>query len=386
MPSHAAVVAARSARTGWGRHAVLNPGLRTLRQAAEAVLVAQKAPALVLTPAERRWLIGEVIAEADSDGAIPHFSRVEDRSRLSELLDTALADFARTRGVGRRALPAGDAPQQELAELDTRYRRLLRQHRLHDDQERLLAAAKMLESGESGALDLSHGLLACGLVGLSPLELDLLAAMLRRTPRAVVVLPWQTDANDDAILLEAIESYSKQPHTPWHSPASEVQALRARLPGAACRLASRQAAAGNSEAGRLGRWLFRDPRHAPPWSSDTQARYRLIAADGAQDEVDRVAADVKRCLLRGVAADDVLIACRRPGDFAGRAATAFADAGVPLAIDHALRPDDAGVAGVLGTAVHLATGDWRREALLSLITTPAATLFDQPRAAANAAA
>ena len=370
LPSQQAVEAARAGLCEQLPGGLLGTVARTLRQAADAVLITSNQPQRPLSQVQRQRLIQQVLAEAEQDGKLTHFDRVRDRVRLSQLLSQTFAENARSAGVDGELPRPLNAAQRELNQLDHRYRAALSRYKVQDDELRMATAVRKLRAGNRGRLGELDTLFVSGFLEFSPLEVDFLAALADLSRRCVVVMPWP--ANEAPPELEDLASSSRSALS--STLRATLAILQQRLPKVSMQLLTPSSRASDSEK-RVSNWLFRDPRSAPPWSQPGTTRYRVIAAEGTQDEVHQVAAQVKGLLLSQCSAEQVLLASRRVEDFAARAEQAFLEIGVPFAASQSVRLRSAPVMAVLGGFLRLANLDWRREDLLALVTSPALGVF-----------
>jgi hypothetical protein len=120
--------------------------------------------------------------------------------------------------------------------------------------------------------------------------------------------------------------------------------------------------------------MYRDVES--PTAGTSLGRMHIIAASGMQAEVVEIARRVKRLLVSGVAAEDVVVAFRSTHEVADRVWQAFDDFGIPMHLDHPRRLATTPLVRTLGSVLRLAAEDWPYKELLSLAANRTLRILD----------
>ena len=383
--------------------AALHPEIRTLRQAAVAVLGLADVVARPLSPAQNYWLVRQLIDDALERGRLDRLSRIESREQLTELAVGSFANLAlalppgevkRAERLAARTRPPVDVGEEMLA-LYGGYRLALARHRLLDDYGRLSAATELVREGQTGPFREARQLVAIGMHQLRRVEQSFVTALGAATGRLVVTLPWPAHLDPPTQRASPLDDEATQDDSscgeatsPWRTIRQTIDQLTEGQPPASVSVrfdrsiepAAADTNATDADARRVSEWLFRDPRSAPPLASGAGNRFRIVPARGGLDEWRQVAYRIKSLLLDGVRPEEIVIAARRVSGVADRARQAMAECGVPVSVDQTPTLLDAPLVRTLLSLVRLAQGDWQRDDLLSIVTTPALTWLTKPLA------
>jgi len=405
---------------------VLHPEIRSVRQAATALLGQADVVARPLTPPQNYWLVRQLLDDAIQRRRLSHLVRIENRDRQTELVVRTFADLSqslppgeirRAERLARKPTAASGDLGQELLSLYGMYRQELTRHQLMDDYSRFALAADLARGGQLGPFVQSQQVVVAGFDELRRMQREFLLS-LGKWRRLVVLLPWPVHlappelpklkapsaledgpAEDRLAADHGNRQGERGPASPWQSVRQSISQLAAgaaeleivRLPHQAPSAALHSkgpndgAAAGsdnppNTAELRVSQWLFRDPRDAPAMTASQGDRFRVVPARGAVDEWRQIAHRVKGLLQEGVAPGQIVVASRQLAGIADRAGQAMAEFGVPVSIDQAPLLGEAPLQRTLLTLLRLASNDWRRAELLALITTPALAWMDKPAA------
>ncbi|MEN1678756.1 MAG: PD-(D/E)XK nuclease family protein [Planctomycetota bacterium] len=336
---------------------MLGLAVATLRQTVDSVVAAAPGERRPLTGLAQVELIADLLTHFQQTGRLRHYRGTLPPRRLAAELAAAFRQIAQQAAAGDAAWQAGPgAVGRDIALLFRAYRAELTRAGSNDPETRIEQAIALLQ--QQAAAGVRQGaVLVTGATRFTPLERRLVAALGEVAGRVVVTLPaWEEPASPHAAMVQR-----------------EAEALAAVFD---CHETTRVASTESTPARRhVSRWLFGDVRSTDTPAAD--AGIRVAAADSSLDELHEVAAQAKRLLAGGVPAERLLLAARRVADVAPYARQAFAQAGVPLAVDDRPRLIDAPIYRTLTRLVDLGALDWRREDLLALVTTPAAGRFDR---------
>ena len=339
--------------------AVFSPGVVTSQQLASRLL------ALFANPAECRpldlvmshRLVEEIVEQRQADGSLPEYGRLESLPAIVELLlseiESASARGSTPAQIFSAAEQSGSPRQREFAEVYTDYYDRLTRHGLLDRELRWRRAAELLMRGGDKLPTWQHVTIAPWEVS-SRSERDFLVAVLRRTDTASLTI-----TQDDQTIAWLKDSLGPL----------QLETGREHDTGS------------NADLAFATQWLFQDPQEAPPPPTaapqHAESGMVVIPADSLQAEAEAVARRIKRILLAGVPAEQIVIAAPHPRSMAARWRLMFEQVGVPLAIDVAPRLGEAAVIGQLMAILALPEHNWRHADLLRVITAPLLSELDQ---------
>ncbi|MBX3425049.1 MAG: PD-(D/E)XK nuclease family protein [Pirellulales bacterium] len=341
-PTGAAAAEVRDALAERLGGACLAPGATTFAAFAAQMLTVARARVRPLGPIESRRLVELAIAEERAGGRLNYFAAVADSPGFAAQVAQFIAEAKRRDAWAEDLQKQARGPrEQELARLYGRYQRQLAAAGAFD-AEGLFWAARDAAKRHSGLLDGLELVVVAGFHDFTAAQHDILQLIAKKAGQTVVELTLDepTLAGDpDAARADL---FAKSLAT--------RQALRDRI---VCReelvagwLGSKRSGApsGRSLGARSARpqppsaasfvriaeGLF-GVGEAPPGVAATGIE--IVAAPSVQREFDEVARRVKRLLLAGVAAEEVVVALRSTSEHARRLEEVFADHGVPIWLD-----------------------------------------------------
>lgn len=368
---------------------LLWPGVRTLRQTADAVLGHAPQPVRPLSSAQKHRVVLEVLERAERAGRLEHFGRIVQRDQLARVLAGSFAALGRQLGAGHldpqpQVGFAADAGERELSSLYRHYQQTLARDQLLDAEGRLALATRLLREGRLGPLAGVEEVWLSGIRQLSPLEVDFVRALAAAVGKATLLLPALADGDS---LVAAGQSV--QGEASIAKPSRALKRLKEQLSAVtdasseAIRDSSgtNQFAKRTADLQRVSDWLFQDPRRAPPIDPDRQplhdrSYFAKIAAPGSYREMQLVAAEVKRLLLNGTPPEAISITSRNTRLVSTGLRQAFNELGIPLEDATGRTLSDAPIAQCFARIMRLVCDDWPRDELLTLVTSPALSCFD----------
>ncbi|TWT77030.1 ATP-dependent helicase/deoxyribonuclease subunit B [Posidoniimonas polymericola] len=343
---------------------MLAPGVKPLHQAADAVVGAAPEPITPLGPVARNRLIEEILLRGGFSGRFRLLQEARGSAGGLDYVAAAIRDFALANAEPDEVLDNAAALRNprisELARAYQDYCRECTRRRLLDREGRLRHACELLESGRLPGGP--PGLVAAvGLDRLSLLESRFLQAAFRGAERRVAAFTidspaaFETDHAASAI---------------YAGPVQTVQRLRTLFPDSTTTWIESGLPATDARRHALD-GMFRDPRDTiVPAAPATPGSIRVRGAKGLQDEADAAAHQAKRLLLSGAAADELVVATRSLGAWAPRLREAFAQAGVPVAIEGAKSFGETSLGRSVGLLLRLAAGNWAFEEVQSVVSSP----------------
>jgi ATP-dependent helicase/DNAse subunit B len=326
----------------------LSPGVFPLQDFVDEVIRVNDPAACPLSDVQRRLLADDLVGQLHAEGELSHFHRVVDTLGFGEGVFAFLAELKRN-GVRPDQLAGAVARRPAAAETgaalkarqcvvlyDEYQKRLIRQN-LYDLEGRCWYVRDLLLADRRRPFEHVRAVFVDGFTDFTGVQHEILAALAKRVEELWVTLPDEPGG-------ERAELFARP------------RAAHARL--GPVRHEQTAAAAGERPAGlvHLERQLFR-PLRALIRSADADGLL-LLKAPGTLGETRMVAREVKKLLLAGVPADDVLVTLRDLSPYADLVREVFDEYGIPLDVEgiEPLRRDSA-VATLL-RAARLPAGGW----------------------------
>lgn len=325
-------------------------------------LIERRRPDLRLLPAvSRRRLLRDVIDTLAAAGALPHFGPIARTGGFLRLVEGDIADFKRDEvwpEVLREAEGevAGRRGLGEVIAIYAEYQRRLLAADLFDDDGRLWAARELLR--ERGA-DRYECVVVDGFADLSRTQVEIVTRLAAAAGRTIVTLPAESDADGRAVFAAAGRTADALRRASGRGGAKGGVAVRRfavdtklhRTLPAGIRIVADSLFA---EAGR------------PAGATEGM---RLLSSSGPRGEARAIAADVRLRLDDGARPGDVVIAVPELSRHVEVFEEAFADAGVPLAIDGAGPLANAPAVRLVRSLLRLEQGDWAAETVAAVVGT-----------------
>ena len=329
--------------------AVLAPGIRTLRQTADAVVSTSTRAARPLTTVMQRALITELTAAAEGRGSLGPLSALAGTPGLLNLLSTRFEQLrllgepieAVTEKLRRGEGRVGAA----IGRLYANYSRHLDRNGLADTAGRLTLATELLDEGAS----LRLLVVPWQPKELSPLEdrlLNRLTATANQTlvelagePGSVAVTTqatdWQKRLSEHAV--ELVQASSDMPVRP-----TAIERLRSSL--------------------------FEEVMEEP-LPAGSEAAIEIVAGSNEQDELRRIAKRIKQTLVAGkTKPGDIVISARRWHDRGERLMGVLDEYGIPAAMEMSPPLGRVPVMSALRQLLDVARSDWSYDTLLALLS------------------
>jgi ATP-dependent helicase/DNAse subunit B len=339
----------------WHRERLIEPGaggiglhLLTFQDFAEEVIRHHDPAARPLSRVQRRLLVEAVLVDLHQRKEFAHFGRVVDTRGFAEGVVALLAelkqnevrpiDFARA--AYRRGYDGGRAARtrrggaislkdRECGRLYARYQHHLVAHNLFDPEGRLWHARDLLSRGARRPFEAVRGVFVDGFVDFSRTQRDILGAVEGWMEEVWIALP--DEAGDERaelftrprVTLERLAGLNPDVQRPPFAVG----------PGTGAGLLPFGEAAPERPAGlvHLGRQLFRPLRRVVQ-SADADGLL-CIEAPGLLGEARLVARQIKRLLLDGTPAEDVLVTMRDLVPYADLLREVFPEYGIPVDVE-----------------------------------------------------
>ncbi len=372
------------------------PGVMTFDQFAERVLRGAEVPSSILNSSERRMLVKSVISTARQAGQLKYFREVSESRGFASQVGRFIAELKREEtwpeqlrdSLSHRTAHVKD---EELVLLYELYQQKLHAWNKYDSEGRYWLARTELAAGHWQAFPRLSRVVVTGFTDFTQTQQEMLILLAGHAEQIWISLPgeqpgqlpqqqgeispWPAASNGSTPVDSAHafgtgreELFAKPDHTAnlleWRARKADIETRR-RLqiqPSSGTETAQARLPAGLDW---LARMLFVNPRGLEP-AADA-AGVTCLAALGARAEVREVARRVKSLLLRGVPAEEILVAARPLEGHATLLETEFADAGIPHVLPRELPVSTLPLARGMGALLESLHQDWSFASLKKLL-------------------
>jgi ATP-dependent helicase/DNAse subunit B len=362
-PSHRHVEALRP-QLLQGSGGCLGPNLFTFQDFAEEIIRSNDPPARPLSHLQRRLLVDDLIAELHTRGQLSHFHGVVETRGFAESVLALLAELKQNEiwpekfaeviaeRTARRNGQDGSRKDEQCSLLYSEYQARLIRHQLYDLEGRLWYARDLLSRGQRRPFASVRAVFVDGFTDFTRTQQDILEALGAWVEELWLTLP---DEPGD----ERAELFTRPRLT-----CKRLQIANCKLQIANCKL---QICNSGPPAGlsHLERQLFRPLRSVVV--ADDAEGIHCIEAPGLVGETRLVARQIKKLLLHGTPAGDILVTMRDVLPYADLVREVFAEYGIPVdveGIEPLLR--NTAVATLIRT-LRLPEEDWQFAAVTALL-------------------
>lgn len=350
-----------------GSGAILGLGLRTFDQFAEALLGGAIEAGRPLSHLQRRGLLASVLGELHAAGKLEYFAQLADRPSLVETLGNTIAEL-KQHGITparlmQRANRSDSTRDREVALIYAEYQQRLDASKLYDAAGRLALASAQVRRGELGTFADLRLIVVDEHTTFTRAQLEFLSAWADRVERIAIGLTLDKDAIRLELFATTLDTFRE---------------LRGRFEKLKLDPPSRRTGEGDCTATLcyLQRHLFVDPRQTkdePPATNGLS----IIAAASQQDEVLQVARRVKRLLVDGLPAREILITARSLATIGPRIRDAFSRYGIPCVLESSRKIGEEPLLRSLIALLELDANDWPFRKLVRLLTNRRLTAWDK---------
>lgn len=380
--NHQAVAQTRTALAANGP--VLAPGVMTFDHLADAILCRSRRPVVPLSLIQRRRLLRQLIDAQAVAGQFAYHASVVDGSGFLAEVDRLIADLKRNYTWPEQfARRSSDRRHTELAQLYTTYQKTLHEAGLYDTQGCFWAAGDALRADP----DLAQGtslLVVDRFTDFTEAQWRILELLIPRCQEVVVTLPLDAELVDPAAASGRQELFGKSRATL----ATLREKFSVQVSSAAADSDDPPQVSSSAEPlPYLRHALFRQPASEDAEAApDARGVVEIIEASSDDCEAREVARRVKRLLLDGRLAEDIVIARRRLASEADRLRAVLADYGIACSFDHAAPLIVTPTVRACLALLRLAVEDWPYRELLRVINqSQFSALADHERRAAELA-
>ena len=348
------------------------PRLTTFHDVLQEIVRVNDPEARPLTAVQRRLLAEDMAAELSGGGRLAHFAGVADMrgftdgvlGLLTDLQRNAVSpeEFAQKAGAGDK--------QRQCARLYAHYHDELQRQHLHDADGVAGRACDLLRRGLRRPFGEVRAVFVDGFGDFTRPQQEFLERLCGFVEELWVALPGEADGQRAELFArprETMEWLMKRgAEVEWlggragsvsdRSDGSETISGRLHSRLASKQLRSLTPPARPAGLVHLERQLFRPLRSVEP--SDDPSGLSLIEAPGVLGEARLVVRRIKRLLLDGAAADDVLVVLRDVSPYADVLMEVFDEYGVPVEVEGVEPLTRNPAAALLLRAVRLPDDDW----------------------------
>ncbi len=339
-----------------GAKAVIRPLLYTFPALAGDILRAARQRITPLSPARARLLLRHAVREVAQSLGLSFLARAINSPGYLDALAEFIAELKRAavhpEGLEETFARAGfrDDRTREIVAIYRVYQRELARREWYDEPGAFWAACEELSRGRPPFLEPVEAVYVDGFWDFTTTQLDLLKLLAEQARETVVTLPLNIPAGQEELFAPVRET---------------AQTLARLLPGATITASDLEPQGVSPTLRAVAERLF-DFSAAPATPADPDAVH-VVECPSAQRAAQEIARLCKTLLLSGEALpEEIAIVFRDAAAHAPAVARELEQAGVPAFADApAVTP---GVLRVLRTLVELPLGDYRREALVSLLS------------------
>jgi ATP-dependent helicase/nuclease subunit B len=301
----------------------------------------------------QRMIARTIVDEALAAQSLPYFAPIAETSGFLDLVLGLIAELKRDEtepddfavACRRRNSPR----DTELLALYRGYQERLTKLALYDAEGRFWAARLELAEGRRGAFDPLTLLVADGFADFTQPQYEILEHLSGYAQRVLISLPLEQPMRRTDLFAKSNKA---------------LQEIRRRctveLVPLATQLGDRPAALRH-----VADHLFDNPKKVPQLSEATGIE--LIAAAGPAGEARAVAERVKRLLLDGVPAEEIVIGTRSLDEDGVELTSALEGAGVPLCCETDTRFSQTAIGRALFAVLQAELQDWAFDSLCSVL-------------------
>ncbi len=351
------------------------PNVLTFDQFAERLLQSTGPGITPLSRVAQRMIVRTIVDEAVAAESLRYFKPIAATSGFLDLVlgliaelkrdETEPDDFARRceqRNSQRNSPHQSSSGDDELLAIYRRYQERLNELALYDAEGRFWAARLTLEQKQRGAFDPLTLVLADGFADFTQPQHEILEHLAGYAQRVLISLPLEQPVRRPDLFAKskkALEEIRRRCHVELVSCQS---APDERMTPVALSAASAQAAV---TFRHVAAHLFDNPRTTPQLADATGIE--IIAAAGPTGEARAVAERVKRLLLDGVPAEDIVIGTRSLDEEGTELVAALEATGIPTACDTAVRFSQTAIGRALFAVLQTELQDWAFNSLASVL-------------------
>jgi ATP-dependent helicase/nuclease subunit B len=330
------------------------PNVFTFDQFAERLLQATGLGITPLSGVAQRMIVRTIIDEAVASGSLRYFAPIAETSGFLDLVLGLIAELKRdetepdefAKACRKRSVPR-DA---ELLHLYREYQDRLTRLSLYDAEGRFWAARLELAAGHRGAFDPLSLVVVDGFADFTQPQYEIVQHLAGYAQRVLLSLPME----DPVVRTDLFAKSSKA-----------IEEIRLRCTVDLVALATSEKQNEPSSLRHIAERLFGNPRTTPRISDATGID--IVAAAGLAGETRAVAERVKRLLLDGVSAEEIVIGTRSLDEDGTEIASMLSAAGIPVSYESATRFSQSAICRALFAVLQAELQDWSFHSLSTVL-------------------
>lgn len=334
------------------------PNVFTFDEFAERILQSSGDDVQPLSSVMRRMLVRQIIDRLQRNGRLSYFGPIAQTSGFLDLAITFIAELKREetwpehfseacQGRGERA------KDRELALIYTEYQEELHRLALYDAEGRFWSARTVLEREIRGAFSDLSLVVVDGFTDFTFTQYEILGLLRPTVDRIIIGLQVESEVRRPDLFARTI-------------------AVRDRLLAMAgspeqptvCHLKP-PADAGIPAFQHIARNLFANPRQVEP--SDDATGVEVLTVTGQRGEVETLAARIKKLLLGGTLAEDIVVAFRSLPESVDLVREVFSAAGIPFWCESGTLFSRTPLMKAVFTILQLELDNWPFDRLMGLL-------------------
>jgi ATP-dependent helicase/nuclease subunit B len=329
------------------------PNVLTFDAFAERLLQTTGPGITPLSRVAQRMIVRTIIDEALAAQSLPYFAPIAETSGFLDLVLGLIAELKRDETEPDDfaiACRNRNSPRDtELLALYRRYQERLTELALYDAEGRFWAARLELAEGRHGAFDPLSLLVADGFADFTQPQYEILEHLSGYAQRVLISLPLEQPVRRTDLFAKSNKA---------------LEEIRRRC---TVELVPLEAQSEDRPASlrHVADHLFDNPRKVPQLSDATGIE--VIAAAGPAGEARAVAERVKRLLLDGVPAEEIVIGTRSLDEDGVELASALEAAGVPVSCETDTRFSQTAIGRALFAVLQVELQDWAFDSLCSVL-------------------
>jgi len=297
------------------------PNVYTFDAFAETILQSTDQPIAPLTEIGRRILVRWIIDDLLSQQQLTHFAAIASTPGFLEIVLNFISELKRNETWPQHFSEACAATGQsrkdrELAEIYRRYQDRLNATGRYDAEGRFWAARAALQEGHRGRFSDLSLIVVDGFTDFTFTQYEILETLAESAERMLISLPGEAP-------LSRSDLFAKSETARQRLERMSERGIETSLDRTTRRTDTRRPAFDH-----LADCLFANPRETEPASS--AEGIEVLAAIGQIGEVDALAERVKRLLLAGTPAEEIVVALRSLEDYTDLIDEKFTAAGIPF--------------------------------------------------------
>ncbi len=365
--------------------ALLDPGVQTFSSFADSLVKLGSRHIRPISILQKRFLLNRVLLQAEADEQISYFAPIAHTPGFLAQLDRWIADKKRTDVWAEDFKQSAKTKRdRELGLLYGEYQRLLAHGKLYDAEGRFWVAREILtELIASGTARFDH-VVVSGFSDFTAAQYDILQLLADSARRFHVSLSGDLEKNQlDARGIDA--QHLDDRGMLFRRVQQTLGRLREVLPHLHIEPLSPRETSANQpplpdSLRHAEQTLFCDPESARGSEVPEPEAIEIIAAGSVQQELELVAARIKRQLFEGTAhPENIVLVSKSLQADARRICQVLTDHGIPYWIERRPALSETALAQTIQALLELERDDWPFRKILAIVGNRSVRQFDAPR-------